>query len=219
MRLSGGWMPTLAYGGLLWSGLAGSVMARSWREIEPLHGLDPTDHFLDTDVLLRASNPLNEPTPSPTTPPTTSPPTQAPTAAPTTASPTEAPTASPTEPPDPYPFNEPPSNPDPWYFNYDTRDTAKYGPGKVGFAARRDGGFDVTFMNNAWRNVNNPPNFYWNEFDRQGTGAWADTLSGHNPSRNRCNRVGYQSPIDVRVNGKGRCEEHHEVRSLVRMHK
>jgi hypothetical protein len=136
-------------------------------------------------------------------------PSQVPTDAPTSPAPTQEPTFV-----DPYPFNEPPRNPDRWYFNYDTRPGAKYGPGTPGFTPR-NGGFDVTFMNNAWSNVANPPGFYWNEFTNQGYGPWKDTLSVHSPAKNRCHRIGFQSPIDVRVNNKKKCEEHHEVRSLV----
>ena len=205
------WWWTLAI--LPWL-LAVPVASRTWRDIETLHGMEPDDHF-DVDFMLRATNPLNEPTPLPTTAPSLPGPTASPSAAPTTSSPTEAPSSAPTEPPDPYPFNEPPPNPDPWYFNYDTRDTAKYGPGTVGFTPRRDGGFDVRFMNNGWANVANPPNNYWKEFDKNGYGPWKDSLSVHSPEKNRCHRVGFQSPIDIKVTGKRKCEEHHEVRSLV----
>ena len=201
------------------------VAGRTWRDIPPLHGLDPMQPF-DMESMFSPKNPLNAPTSlptitltsSPTVVPTLAPtdaPTLAPTVAPTFPLPTSTPTDAPTGLPDPYPFNEPPDNPDRWYFNYDMRPEAKYGPGYPGITPNGSG-FTVEFKNNAWGNVENPPDSYWKEFSNNGFGPWKGTLDNHNPDKNRCHRVGLQSPIDVRHNGGGKCVEHHEVRSLVR---
>ena len=201
------------------------LAARSWRDIQPLHGFGPMQPF-DMELMISPKNPLNEPTSSPTHPVTSKPtvvptmaptdvPTSFPTTAPTFPLPTSTPTDSPTGFPDPYPFNDPPTDPDPWYFNYDMRPEAKYGPGYPGITPNGNG-FTVAFKNNEWGNVDNPPNFYWKEFMDNGFGPWEGTLANHIPAKNRCHRVGLQSPIDVRHNGGGVCEEHHEVRSLVR---
>lgn len=209
---------------------ARSADGRSWRDIQPLHGLDPMQPF-DVERMFSPRNPLNTPSPtaptsSPTFPatskptalPTTTAPTPNPTAEPTLPHPTSAPTDAPTGIPDPYPFNDPPTDPDPWYFNYDMRPKAKYGPGHPGITPNGNG-FTVTFKNNGWGNVDNPPDFYWKEFMNSGFGPWKGTLAVHNPAKNRCHRVGMQSPIDVRHNGGKECVEHHEVRSLVRRFK
>lgn len=204
------------------------VGARSWRDVETLHGLEPPLPF-DLNQLFSSTDPLNTPSPTgptsaPTVPatsqPTVSPtlvptlvPTTSPTTAPTFSPPTSSPTSSPTDVPDPYPFNEPPNNPDPWYFNYDTRPDALYGPGHPGIVPNNDG-FTVNFKNNGWTAVSNPPDSYWREFDDNGFGPWKGTLANHIPERNRCHRVGMQSPIDVFHNNLGVCHEHHEVRSL-----
>ena len=203
---------------------------RTWRDIEPLHGLDPMLPF-DMEEMLNAQNPLNtpaptEPTQSPTFPATSKPtavptlaPTDAPTFMPTTSPtyplPTSAPTDLPTQTPDPFPFNPPPDKPDNWYFNYDDRPDAQYGPGHYGMVSDGKGGFAAGIKNNGWENVGNPPKSYWEEFAGDGSGPWKAVLANHNPLKNRCGRVGMQSPVDVRHNGLGKCHEHHEVRSLV----
>jgi hypothetical protein len=48
-----------------------------------------------------------------------------------------------------------------------------------------------------------------------GFGPWRGILANRNPTRNMCDRVGMQSPIDLRPSGAV-CDEHHEVRSRVR---
>ena len=226
-------MKLVACWGVLAFGLsltASGVTARSWRDIELLHGFDPMQPF-DMEEMFSVENPLNtpaptEPTASPTFPATSKPtavptlaPTEAPTFSPTTSPtyplPTNSPTELPTGVPDPYPFNPPPDNPENWYFNYDDRPDAEYGPGHYGMISDGKGGFTAGVKNNAWATVENPPDFYWKEFSANGDGPWKGVLANHNPHKNRCGRVGLQSPVDVRHNGLGTCEEHHEVRSLV----
>ena len=220
-----------SWGAVVWLAVtACRASARSWRDIQPLHGFDPMQPF-DMEELFSAQNPLNtpaptEPTASPTFPATSKPtavptvaPTQMPTSTPTTSPtyplPTAAPTDTPTGVPDPYPFNPPPDKPDKWYFNYDDRPDALYGPGTYGMVSDGKGGLTAGVKNNAWANVQTPPNSYWNEFSDSGSGPWKGVLANHNPLKNRCDRVGLQSPVDVRHNGLATCTEHHEVRSLV----
>lgn len=201
------------------------AMARTWKDIQLLHSFETPLQVVDLDFLFSPTDPLGTPAPtgptfSPTLAPITAQPTLGPTSLPTrdptlapTASPTMPPTNLPTDVPDPYPSNEPPDNPDPWYFNYDTRPEAQYGPGYPGILVG-DAGFSVSFKNNGWTYVENPPDFYWKEFSNDGFGPWVGTLDNHIPDRNRCHNVGMQSPIDVAHNNLGVCHEHHEVRSL-----
>jgi hypothetical protein len=63
--------------------------------------------------------------------------------------------------------------------------------------------------------VGNPPHNYWDEFGDNGFGAWDGLLSRFDVERNRCNNVGVQSPIDVRVNDAGKCYETHQIRTQV----
>lgn len=202
-------------------GMTVAVGGRNWQSISPKHGFEPPE--MDINEWRFEVNPLF--TDSPTMAPTTDipsmqpsdPPTNKPTAFPT-SNPTDAPTTSPTAMPtssDPYPNNPVPLNPPRWYFNYDASPNSRYGPGYVGVI--RDQGsneFRVGIKNNQWGLVGSPPSNYWEEFTDNGYGPWRGSLGNRNPTRNMCNRVGRQSPIDVRSTG-ARCDEFHEVRSLV----
>jgi hypothetical protein len=200
--------------------LPDNVWARSWTEIDPLHGMRQPD--FSAMALMVERDPLTppEPTSSPTTTPTAFPntatPSQEPTESPSfkpTPSPTDAPSASPVQPPDPYPENAIPWVPGPSYFNYNTTVGSEYGPGHIGFS-QVDNKMVILYKENSWTNVEPPSNSYWKEFDRHGFGAWKGVLESRQPDRNRCGRVGLQSPIDVRAN-TDHCPEFHEVRSLV----
>ncbi|KAL7573073.1 hypothetical protein ACA910_018759 [Epithemia clementina (nom. ined.)] len=161
--------------------------------------------------------PRNMPSPSPTADRS-----QAPSSlAPTSPQPSNDPSQMPTEEPDRYPFNEPPIFPEPWYFNYDTRPGARYGPGYATLV-KSDSVFSTEFENNKWADETNgvdiaaDPDFYWKEFSTDadgGSGPWKGVLANRRPSRNQCGNVGLQSPINVRHNGLGECEETHEIRS------
>ena len=198
-----------------WGMLPSFTWARSWSQIDPLHGFNRTDpseslYSMETNPLFTAA-----PTPSPSTDGPTFVPTTSPTLMPTSA-PTTEPTAAPTMTPDPYPPNDPPLNPDPWYFNYDSRKGSAYGPGYPSIIQLNSSTFTVGYKENSWGSVAIPPNFYFDEFGSNGFGPWNGVLANRNIRRNRCDRVGMQSPIDVRQNGAV-CHEHHEVRSRVRM--
>ena len=235
---------------------ASMVSARTWRDVEVLHGLSPPLNEKYAELiqsLLTEVDPLQTPPPTlhpavvvPTPPPSTQFPTWQPTLRPTTASPTDIPTSLPSEPPslspteepsespslepsespslepttwsDPYPFNTPPLFPDAWYFNYDTRPDARYGPGYAALVNTQSG-FATQFENNKWGTdvqTELDPNFYWKEFTDEGWGAWKGVLSNRIPERNQCGRVGLQSPINVKHNGLGECDEHHQIRTRVR---
>ena len=244
--------------GVVWYQTVTLVAARTWKDIELLHGLSPPP--FNVDVLLdlqtekdpldpfvfvpTSGKPVAAPTASPALQPTLVPstkyptwqptdrpqapptrfPTQFPTSlAPTSPHPSSRPSSQPSEEPDPYPFNEPPLFPNPWYFNYDTRPNARYGPG-YNTLKFTNAGFSTQYENNQWANsdrvdVASDPDFYWTEFDSEqqgGSGPWMNTLANHLPTRNQCGRVGLQSPINVEHNGLGECEETHEIRSRVR---
>jgi hypothetical protein len=196
---------------------ANTATARTWRDIQPLHGygITGTKSALSAIIEMRqqasAINPLF--TDAPSQAPSMSPapsaqPSMAPSRSPSVA-PSSMPSASPTM-ADPYPVNEAPSHPDPWYFDYDTSPTAKYGPGS---SQVTDHGISV--VNNRWGSVANPPDNYWTEFGDPGFGAWAGYLAKRDVERNQCNNVGEQSPIDVRIGNGGKCDETHEIRSQV----
>ena len=126
--------------------------------------------------------------------------------------PTSSPTISPTD-RDPYPPSEVPLRPDPWYFNFDTSNGAKYGPGTIGLALQEAGFFETGVRNDNWGRVSRPPDDYWKEFTDEGFGPWSSVLQIHEPMQNQCSVGNFQSPIDLRENG-ALCQEHHEVRSL-----
>jgi carbonic anhydrase len=211
------------------------VSARFYRNVEELHYMSMVmrpagaSYRLVEETLTRdgertgAAAPWEErqpttirPSPAPSASPSALPtagPTFAPTLEPSTA-PSRKPTTAPTV--DPYTPNEPPLDPDPAYFNYDTSPTALYGPGQLVAQQQQPGGFYTTTMvNNQWGNVQRPVEFgYWDEFTATaGFGAWKQTLEIHQPWRNKCAIGTLQSPIDLVENG-GVCQEHHQVRSL-----
>jgi hypothetical protein len=190
--------------------------ARSWRQIEPLHGWNVADYLGSTWRV--ETNPLY--TSTPTSMPTTATPTGKPSSMPSlqpsskpSLQPSPAPSSSPTATPDPYPPNDPPANPDGWYFNYDTSMNANYGPGHAGIIQTGNNKFVVGYKNNKWGSVTHPPVDYWSEFTDSGFGPWVGILANSDPTHNFCDGVGNQSPIDIRPNGS--CNETHEVRSKV----
>jgi len=193
--------------------------ARIWTDIETFHSQNPKD--VSGLSYLMEEDPLYENTLTPTAAPTTLPPTPQPTttfvpSSTPSVSPSAAPSSTPTENPDPYPPNDVPPNPDPWYFNYDTSRDAKYGPGYPGLVQGNNGNIVLGFKNNGWTNAGNAPYPYNNllEFTDNGYGPWNGVLGNRDPLANRCGRVGQQSPIDLRESG-ATCDEHHEVRSRV----
>jgi carbonic anhydrase len=133
------------------------------------------------------------------------------------AKPTATPTlkSKPTSPPtatlDPYPQIPAPKSPDPWYFDYDTRRAARYGPGFPSFDIT-NGVLERGFQNNAWAAAAISPNNSNREFSIYGYGPWKGVLAPRDPLRNMCGRIGSQSPIDLRDSG-AECEEHHQVRT------
>jgi carbonic anhydrase len=210
--------------------------ARSWRDLELIQDLEPKDiaavvylntqDLLQRSVLSESSTQLarerastekslpttNAPSPSPLLVQSAKPsfrPSGSPTRPPT-ASPMSSPSIAPTS--DPYKENEPPANPDKWYFNYDLSAASRFGPGKLGLI-RENGAFTVDIENDQWGQVARPPDDYWTEFTDNGFGPWKGTLQNHDPTKNICQTGNQQSPIDVRENGAV-CYEHHQVRTL-----
>jgi hypothetical protein len=136
-------------------------------------------------------------------------------------SPTEAPVPQPDYPHYVYPeSSETPRQPPKWYFNYDTstEESSSYGPGFPVMEYTKENGFTVSYANNGWANdvleFPPPPNYYWDEFGPQGTGAWKDTLTDRQLRINQCGNVGRQSPIDIRLTGVA-CVERHQIRTMV----
>lgn len=192
--------------------------ARSWTDIDLYHGEDSKD--LSGILYLSSVDRYYKNTVEPTYAPTTLTPTADPTssARPSilpSASPSSAPSSAPT--PDIFAPNDPPDNPDPWYFNYDTRKEAKYGPGYPEIVhTGRNTGFAMGYKNNQWATVQDRPYPFntWLEFSDNGYGTWKGALGNRNPLANQCTRIGRQSPIDLHES-EATCEEHHEVRSRV----
>jgi carbonic anhydrase len=201
-----------------------SGAARRWKDIPLIHD----DAALDTGARLYLQQQKVFFTPQhdalDTIPQDRSPTTLAPsrTKTPTVTSmdfPTKSPTVNPTQVPtiaptvDPYKDNEPPADPEDWYFNYDT--SSPHGPGgEVSLVQSASSGlFTAHMQDNHWGQVSRPPNDYWNEFIDDGFGPWRGTLQVHEPSVNRCAMGQLQSPIDVRDNGAV-CHETHQIRHL-----
>mmetsp|Transcript_18576 Transcript_18576/g.27553 ORF Transcript_18576/g.27553 Transcript_18576/m.27553 type:complete len:486 (+) Transcript_18576:170-1627(+) len=161
------------------------------------------------------------PTSSPTTShnPSTSPSTYFPSSAPSempskvpTQEPSITPTVSPTSSPSEERFPENDPLPSDYYFNYNTKSNAKWGPGYPELIPHNATTMKIHYRNNAWATRTPPENWYWDEFDSNGFGPWVDILTNKNPRKNRCGRIGRQSPIDVRDSG-AKCEEHHQIRT------
>jgi hypothetical protein len=151
---------------------------------------------------------------SPTSVPSISP-TAVPTATPSiypTGDPSESPTNSPTH--ERFPPNDPPVDAGASYFNYDGEQGALWGPGYPQLVRHNETYIKVEYQNNAWGTREPPEDWYWNEFDEYGYGPWGGILANKNPRRNRCERFGRQSPIDIREN-YGECFEHHQIRTRV----
>ena len=189
--------------------LPSSVDARSWTDIDILHEPKLLDTYGASFLSAIDPNPS-----STTTAPTESVSLGSSPSAIPLSSVTPQPTATPTSPLDPFPPIQTPLNPDPWYFNYDTRRDSKYGPGFPSLQSI-NGRPLMGYNNNAWGSVTNPPRPYWMEFtEADGYGPWQGVLQNRDVLRNMCSRVGLQSPIDIKPNG-AQCTEHHQVRSRV----
>jgi hypothetical protein len=146
----------------------------------------------------------------------------------TTNADTAPPTASPIR--DLFANHVPPSQPEPWYFNYDT--SSRYGPGELALyriplpmipnATTAWSGstiLQVGVREDPWGQVQSPPpeQNYWTEFTDAGFGPYQGVLQIHDPTeRNMCAVGQQQSPIDVRpTNGVDAiCREEHQVRTL-----
>jgi endonuclease YncB( thermonuclease family) len=201
--------------------------ARTWRDIQTFHVISPLDleniepleisplDFTEMPSMAPTGQPTKNPTATPTKSsaptvavPTTSSPSAHPTKAPTTSHPTATATI------DPFPENQTPRFPDPFYFNYETQQSAQYGPGYPALV-RSDDGFIVEYQNNGWSNWRPPTNdWYWDEFGSNGFGAWNGVLANRRLNQNKCSTGGAQSPIDVRLSGVA-CVEHHQIRTRV----
>ena len=182
-----------------------------------LPSVSPTDSPSTRPSLSRmpSVSPTRSPTRAPSALPTVTDsqqPTQAPITPAPTPEPTDYPTMSPTR--DPYPPNDVPPNPDTSFFNYDL--DSPYGPGHPEVVRHNSTTNKVVYQNNGWLNWVPPDDYYWREFDQNGGfGAWSGVLANRMLDRNRCGRVGLQSPIDVRDSGAV-CYEHHQIRVRVR---
>jgi hypothetical protein len=197
--------------------------ARSWRDVQVLHEPATLLNAYRNGFLVY-EDPLYGTTLEPTQAPTVS---AMPSPAPTTSRapsqvpsvmPSASPSASPTVPLDPYPPNDPPSNPQSWYYNYNTTKGARFGPGFPELIPSFDTSqIAMQYSSNYWSTVSLPPypNNYWLEFTDDGWGPWKGVLENSDPLRNRCGNVGLQSPIDLVETG-ARCDETHEVRTRVR---
>ena len=219
--------------------LVASSSARSWEDIIPFHGLEPIDDSLnggridEADPLSFTMSPSMAPSLLPSASPSTSEPSHMPSSIPTiTFRPTGKPSHSPSMPlsmpsslspsvvPSMAPSSSPtldefapipvPSNPPGVYFNYDP--TSKYGPGNPQMVYHNASMKKIQYIDNGWAEAS--LSGYWNEFDYDGFGPWQGILSRHQPTLNRCDNIGKQSPIDVRANG-AECLEHHQIRSRV----
>lgn len=202
-----------------------SCWARSYRDIELVHAMSQPDPMRNLYIQQRENGLLQKnltelpPTTNTQDPRPPTAPLQAPTLYPAgspSLDPSISPSLSPTTVPtigDPYPPANEPLDPEPWYFNYNTSDGAKYGPGTVGLAYQANGFFKAGIRNDNWGKASRPPNDYWLEFTGEGFGPWKSVLDVHGPTQNKCSTGTLQSPIDVRENGAS-CREHHEVRSL-----
>jgi hypothetical protein len=113
-----------------------------------------------------------------------------------------------------YPPNAPPEYPDESYFDYNDEHDANWGPGYPELLRLNSTTYVIEYKNNVWGTRTTPADWYWKEFDQNGTGPWAGILANKNPYKNRCERIGEQSPIDVRDNG-GVCNETHQIRTKV----
>ena len=114
-----------------------------------------------------------------------------------------------------FPENEPPMNPNSSYFDYNTGLDANYGPGYPELVRHNETYVKIEYFNNGWTTRTPPKNWYWSEFDVNGTGPWKGILANRNPTKNQCDGSPDQSPIDIRDNG-AECFEHHQIRKLVR---
>lgn len=207
--------------------------ARKWQDLQTVHAPIPRDivrslHF-ESDPFSPTLPPTLSPTgqgsntPTPPTP-TVSPPSLDPTRRPTigTASPTRVddpttanPTRSPTHGPtvEAFPDNDTPMNPPRGYFNYDTSESALYGPGTPMLVFENDD-FVIRYQNNGWEYVLPSDDYYWDEFGANGHGPWNGILEGRNMDENMCGSGARQSPIDIRLSGVA-CVEHHQIRTRV----
>ena len=194
----------------------GKVHARTWRDINTYHALNPVDSahmnpqesdlfdfFPPTNTttveLLSTKTPAGIATINPVHSLLTSDPVSIQTPAPTAEA---------------FPPNPTPDSPPRSYFNYNTSIGAPYGPGHPDFIVGSNGFVTLQYEDNGWANYQVPNNFYWNEFGSNGFGPWKGVLENWNLDTSQCGNVGLQSPIDVRPSGVA-CVEHHQIRLRV----
>ena len=210
---------------------------RVWSDIETYHTLDIYDgrfgsEMNEVDALLFTPHPSNAPSKKPSKSPSllptvtasdfptripskTSLPSASPSKKPSkrpSSVPSAIPSGEPTEPE--FPENDPPPNADSSYFDYNVGLDAEYGPGYPELVPHNATYVKVKYLNNAWTTRTVPKDWYWNEFDVNGTGPWKGLLGHRNPSKNKCEESPDQSPIDIRDSG-AECFEHHQIRTLV----
>lgn len=229
---------------LLWNLWGQAIGRREWTEIETYNSLyvydDRFNHLaMELDPLFFSDSPSGVPTMQPSVYPSTMPtvhasnsPSLKPSASPMpspspsfmpsreassrpSTKPSRTPSASPSADAMLYASNDPPPNPDQSYFNYDNQRNASWGPGYPELVRLNATYTRIEYQNNAWGSRIPPVDWYWNEFDQNGTGPWAGILANKNPRKNRCEKFGEQSPIDIRETG-AECLEHHQIRTRVR---
>ena len=185
--------------------LCNGVTARSWKEIETIHELSPSNKVdqrerIESDPYYHELSPTESSTPN-----------SSPTHSTTNCEHCGDYTASSPTSDDEYPTNHAPSNPPRGYFNYDIGHQAKYGPGYPNYIQDGDNNFKIRYKNNQWGNVQKPNNYYWDEFGWNGWGTWKGILSNHNMDQSVCASGNRQSPIDIRKSGVA-CVETHQIR-------
>lgn len=209
-------MPKILYTVVTWCLLLSHVPAgaRTWKDTLPMHNPNVSElsgqEYLQTkeDMLLDANfNPgpedsiverspsTNAPSPMPSNSPSSAPsstPSSLPSLSPTT-SPSNAPSGTPSV-DDFIPISgvQNPDDPAPWFFSYDEK--SQFGPKQ-------------------WGSVQNPSQYYWDEFDDPGFGPWDKVLARRDVRKNLCGSGRRQSPIDLYTGGDNTCMEFHQART------
>jgi hypothetical protein len=218
--------------------LGASATARKWADIKTYHTWNVYDGRFGSEVdegdpLLftphpssppsRSISPSMEPTVIPSNDPTRNPtrtklPSRSPSSYPTKRSnrPSTMPSSNPSSEPTElsFPENDAPLNPNSSYFDYNVGPGADYGPGYPELVPHNETYIKIEYFNNGWTTRTPPKEWYWSEFDVNGTGPWKGILGNRNPTKNQCDGSPDQSPIDIRDNG-AECLEHHQIRKLV----
>ena len=223
---------------LVCGAFAAPATARKWADIKTYHTWNVYDGRFgseadEADPLLftphpstppsRSISPSTEPSVMPSDQPTRNPtrtsiPSRSPSKMPTKRSdrPSNVPSSNPSSEPTEmeFPENPAPSNPNSSYFDYNVGPGADYGPGYPELVPHNDTYIKIQYFNNGWTTRTPPKDWYWSEFDVNGTGPWKGILANRNPTKNQCDGSADQSPIDIRDNG-AECFEHHQIRKLV----